>query len=144
VLKFKRKFRRQRVKTQNQYQMDLELRKKLVKCYIWSVASYGTGKLRAVDQKHLESLDTLMWCWRRMEKISWTDHVTNEEVLHIVKEKRNILHEISKRQVRCTCRLGSRSRGYHPVAPRPIAAGPFALRHLFPPVISRGAPRHAT
>ena len=21
------------------------------------------------------------WCWRRMEKISWTDHVRNEEVL---------------------------------------------------------------
>ena len=20
-----------------------------------------------------------MWCWRRMEKISWTDHVRNEE-----------------------------------------------------------------
>jgi hypothetical protein len=37
--------------------MDLELRKKQVKCYIWSIALYGaeTGTLRAVDQKHLES-----------------------------------------------------------------------------------------
>jgi hypothetical protein len=33
-----------------------------------------------------------------MEKISWTDHVRNEEVLLRVKEKRNILHEISKRK----------------------------------------------
>jgi hypothetical protein len=42
--------------------MDLELRKKLVKCYIWSIAFYGaeTWTLRAVDQKHLESLET--WC----------------------------------------------------------------------------------
>jgi hypothetical protein len=31
-----------------------------------------------------------------MEKISWTDHVRNEEVLHRVKEQRNIMHEISK------------------------------------------------
>jgi hypothetical protein len=31
-----------------------------------------------------------------MEKISWTDHVRNGEVLLRVKEKRNILHEISK------------------------------------------------
>ena len=31
-----------------------------------------------------------------MEKISWTDHVRNEEVLLRVKEKRNVLHEISK------------------------------------------------
>jgi hypothetical protein len=37
-----------------------------------------------------------MWCWRRMEKIKWTDHVGNEEVLLRVKEQRNILHEISK------------------------------------------------
>jgi len=35
----------------------------------------------------------------RMEYISWTDHVRNEDVLLRVKEKRNILHEIRKRKV---------------------------------------------
>jgi hypothetical protein len=46
--------------------LDLELRKKLVKCYIWSIAFYSdeTWTLRAVDQKLLESFE--MWCWRRM------------------------------------------------------------------------------
>ena len=39
-----------------------------------------------------------MWCWGRMEKISWTDHVRNEEVLLQVKEQRNILHAIRKRK----------------------------------------------
>jgi hypothetical protein len=39
-----------------------------------------------------------MWCWRRMEKISWTDRVRNEEVLHRVKEERNILHTIKRRK----------------------------------------------
>jgi hypothetical protein len=36
--------------------LDLELRNKLVKCYIWSIAFYGaeTWMLWAVDQKHLE------------------------------------------------------------------------------------------
>jgi hypothetical protein len=74
--------------------LDLELRKNLVKCYVWNIASYGAENLtlRAVDQKHLESFE--MWCWRRMEKISWTDHVRNEDVLLRVKEQRNILHEI--------------------------------------------------
>ena len=33
-----------------------------------------------------------------MEKISWTDHVRNEEVLLRVNEQRNILHEIRKRK----------------------------------------------
>jgi len=72
--------------------LDLKLRKKLVKCYIWSIALYGveTWTIRAVDQKHLERFETR--CWRRMEKISWTDHVRNEEVLLRVKEQRNILH----------------------------------------------------
>jgi hypothetical protein len=78
--------------------LDLELRKKLVKCYVWSIALYGaeTWTLRAVDQKRLESFE--MWCWRRMEKISWTDHVRNEDVLLRVKEQRNILHEIRKQK----------------------------------------------
>ena len=33
-----------------------------------------------------------------MEKISWTDHVRNEEVLLTVNEQRNIAHEIIKRK----------------------------------------------
>jgi len=33
-----------------------------------------------------------------MEKVSWTDHVRNEDVLLRVKEQRNILHEIRKRK----------------------------------------------
>jgi hypothetical protein len=33
-----------------------------------------------------------------MEKISWTDHVRNEEVLLRVKEQRNILKEIRKQK----------------------------------------------
>jgi Arc/MetJ family transcription regulator len=39
-----------------------------------------------------------MWCRRRKEKISLTDHVRNEVVLLGVKEQRNIVHEISRRK----------------------------------------------
>ena len=37
--------------------LDLNLRKKLVKCYIWNMALYGaeTWTLRPADQKCLES-----------------------------------------------------------------------------------------
>ena len=78
--------------------LDLNLRKKLVKCYFWRIALYGaeTWTICAVDQKHLESFE--MWCWRRMEKICWTDHVRNEEVLLRVNEQRNTLREIRKRK----------------------------------------------
>jgi hypothetical protein len=36
--------------------------------------------------------------WRRMDKIRWTDHVRNEEVLFRFTEQRNILLEIRKRK----------------------------------------------
>ena len=45
--------------------------------------------------EYLESFET--WCRRRME-ISWTDRVRNEEVLHRVKEERNILHTIKRKK----------------------------------------------
>jgi hypothetical protein len=78
--------------------LDLNLRKKLVKCYIWNTALCGaeTWTLWKLDQKYLESFE--MWCWRRMEKISWTDRVRKEEVLHRVKEERNIVHTVKRRK----------------------------------------------
>jgi len=77
--------------------LDLHLRKKPVKCYIWSIALYGadTWTLRKVDQKHVEQFE--MWCWRMMGKISWTDRVRNE-MLHRVKEERNVVHTVERRK----------------------------------------------
>ena len=59
--------------------------------------------LRAADRKYLESFE--MWCWRRTEKISWTDHVRNEEVLLRVNKQRNILREIRKRKANWICHI---------------------------------------
>jgi hypothetical protein len=50
--------------------------------------------LRKVDQKYLGSFE--MWCWRRMGKISLTDRVRNEEILHRVKEEGNTLHAVRR------------------------------------------------
>jgi len=61
--------------------LDLNLRKKLVKCYIWSIALFSAEiwTLQKKDKKCLGSFQ--MWCWRRMEKISCTNRVKNKEVL---------------------------------------------------------------
>jgi hypothetical protein len=71
--------------------LDLNVRKELVKCYIWSIALYGaeTWTLQKVGQKDLESFK--MWCWRRMDKISWMNNVRSEDVLPSAKEERNII-----------------------------------------------------
>jgi len=76
--------------------LDLNFRKKLVMCYIWSIASFGaeTWTLWKVYQNYLESFE--MWCRRKIE-IRWTKLVRNEEKLQTVKEERNIQQKIKRR-----------------------------------------------
>ena len=38
-----------------------------------------------------------MLCWRRMEKISWTEHARNEEVLQRVTDDMDIVHIIKRK-----------------------------------------------
>ena len=61
-------------------QIDINARTKLGHRPTLSLALFiaETGTLR-VDHKYLESFE--MWCWRRMENVSWTDRVRNG-VLH--------------------------------------------------------------
>ena len=73
--------------------LDLNWSKKLAKCYIWSISFYDVETLTfqtEVPGKFWK------WCWRELEKISWTDRVKNEEVLQRVKEVRNILCAIKR------------------------------------------------
>ena len=68
--------------------LDLNLRKKLVKCYIWSMALYGaeTWTLRAADQKYLgkfwnvvlekdgeDQLDRSCEKWRSVTYSQWAE-----------------------------------------------------------------------
>ena len=78
--------------------LRMELKKRFVKSFIWSVALYGseTWTIKAADKKHLEAFE--MWIWKRMLKISWRDHMTNEEVLRMVEEERTLITTIRRRQ----------------------------------------------
>jgi hypothetical protein len=78
--------------------LDLGLKKRLLKCYVWSVFAYGaeTWTLRKRDMERIEAFE--MWCWRRLMKISWVEKVTNKEVLQRVQENRSLLGDIIKRK----------------------------------------------
>jgi len=69
--------------------MNLELKKRIIKCLVWSVATYAaeTWTLMAMDKRRIEVFK--MWMWRRMERISYMDKVTNEDVLKRVDEDRS-------------------------------------------------------
>jgi hypothetical protein len=65
---------------------------------VWFIALYGaeTWTFQKVEQKYLEGFE--VWCWRRMEKIIWTDRVRNEEVLQRIKGEKSILDKIKMRR----------------------------------------------
>ena len=71
---------------------------KIVKTLVWTTLLYGseTWTLRKEDIRKLEALE--MWLWRRMEKISWTDKVTNEDVLRRVGIERQLIYMLRSRK----------------------------------------------
>jgi hypothetical protein len=77
------------------HQTGIKFKEEQVKCYIWSIAVCGAENwsLRKVDQKYQRCFE--IWCWRTMEKISWTDRVRND-VLQTVKD-RCILYTIKRK-----------------------------------------------
>ena len=76
--------------------LEKYLRKRLVKCFVWSVASYGAENwtLRRNEQKRLEAFE--MWIWRRMERVKCTDKIRNVVVLERVGVGRIMLELIKK------------------------------------------------
>jgi len=77
---------------------SIRVKKKIVKTLIWTTLLYGceTWTLKKQEIKRLEA--TEMWMWRRMEKISWTDKVTNEDVLKRVGEEKQIVSLVRNRK----------------------------------------------
>lgn len=83
--------------------INLNLRLRLSKCYVWSTLLYGaeTWTLKAQTINRLEAFE--MWTYRRILKVSWTSHTTNEEVLRRLGTERELFKLV---KVRKTAYLG--------------------------------------
>ena len=83
--------------------LDLNLRRNQKSVTFGVQLCYGakTWTLQKGYHIYLESLE--MWCWRRMEEMSWNNPLRNEEVLQRVKEERNISQTIKRRNANRTC-----------------------------------------
>ena len=68
--------------------LNRNLKKRMAKTLVWSVVLYGseTWTMRKEDIRRLEAFE--MWVWRRMERVSWREHKTNEEILKMVGKER--------------------------------------------------------
>src|SRR5580698_10282718 len=78
--------------------MSRAVRKKIIKTVVCMVALYGseTWALKKDEIQRLNALE--MWIWRRMEKVSYKNRKTNEEVLDIVGEERSLIETIVRRK----------------------------------------------
>src|SRR6476469_8576030 len=76
----------------------VDLRKRLVKTFVWPVVLYGceTWTVRKEEINGLNAFE--MWVWRRMGKVSWMDNRTNEQVLSSMNEKRSLIKTIWERK----------------------------------------------
>ena len=93
--------------------LNLNLRYRMIKCYVWSVLLYGveTWTLKATSINKIEAFE--MWTLRRMLSVSWVDRVRNEDILQRAGlVERELFENIKKRK---TGYLGHILRGerYH-------------------------------
>ena len=61
---------------------------------------YGceTWTMRKKEIRSLEAFE--MWIYRKMNRIRWTDKISNEELLKMLNRERNLVKEISKRKIK--------------------------------------------
>ena len=71
---------------------------RLLKCYIWSLFLYGaeTWTTKKSTEAQIDAFE--MWCYRRMERISWKEMKTNEEVLRDIGMKEKCLLKMIKKR----------------------------------------------
>ena len=79
--------------------MSFRIRLRLLKRYLWSVFLYGCESWTMTNKtiKKVKALE--VWFLRRMQRISWTAHVTNETVLKQTCQVRQLLKTIKNRQL---------------------------------------------
>ena len=70
-----------------------------IQCYIWPTLFYG-AETWTITKSMLSRLDAFeMWVYRRVLKISWTDKITNEEVLRRMGTGRAIVRQLKTRKL---------------------------------------------
>lgn len=78
--------------------VNISLRTRLLKCYIFSILLYG-AEAWTVSKYSLKRLEAFeMWTYRKMHKISYTEHITNVEVLAKMGKDKEIIHTVKTRK----------------------------------------------
>ena len=79
--------------------LSLKLKIRMVRCYILSVLLYGI-KARTMTEALMKRLKSFeMWIYRRILRISWIEHTTNEEVLRRMDKTKEVTFTVKRRKM---------------------------------------------
>ena len=79
--------------------INKDLKMKLVRSLVWTVLTYGAEgwTLKKADVKRIESAE--MWIYRRMLRVSWTEHRTDESILLELNTTKQLLGFVVRRKL---------------------------------------------
>ena len=80
--------------------ITIELKKRLLNCYVKSVVAYGSEAWTYTKEikNRLNALQ--LWCYRRMLRIKYTDHVTNRRVKEYMRTEKIWADDLAKSKLR--------------------------------------------
>ena len=80
--------------------INIDLKKRMLDCYVKSIMPYGseTWTYGKIVQNKIDAFQ--LWCYRRMLKIRYTDHVTNARVKEIIGVERSWSEDLARRKLR--------------------------------------------
>lgn len=79
--------------------LTLQLKIRILRCYVFSTLLYGAESwtLTKDTESRLEAFE--LWTYRHILKVTWIDHVTNEEILRRVGKDREIMTTVKVRKL---------------------------------------------
>ena len=80
--------------------LKLETKIRILKCYVFSLLTYGSEAwtLTKALENRIEAFE--MWCLRRIGNISWRDKIKNGTVLDKLHTKRQLVADIKSRKLK--------------------------------------------
>ena len=79
--------------------INKDLKMKLVRSLVWTVVTYGAEgwTLTKADEQRIEFVE--LWIYRRMLRVSWTEHRTDEGILTELNTTRQLLGFVVRRKL---------------------------------------------
>ena len=79
--------------------INKDLKMKLVRSLVWTVVTYGAEgwTVTKADEKRIELVE--LWIYRRMLRVSWTEHRTDEGILTELNTTRHLLGFVVRRKL---------------------------------------------